>query len=83
MTTTLNIPDELLSQAQAEASGSGLSLQDFMAGLLEARLASRNATTSEAWREFYGSMRDLHGERAKIESLIEEEFEQVDATQWK
>jgi hypothetical protein len=27
-------------------------------------------------------LRHLHGERQKIESLIEEEFEQVDATQW-
>jgi hypothetical protein len=28
-------------------------------------------------------MGHLHGERAKIEALIEDEFEQVDATQWK
>jgi hypothetical protein len=83
VTTTLDIPDKLLREAQAEASGNGLSLQDFVAGLLEARLAAKRAPASEAWKEFYGSMRHLHGERAKIEALIEDEFEQVDATQWK
>ena len=83
MTTTLDIPDKLLREAQAEASGNGLSLEDFVAGLLEARLAAKHAPASEAWKEFYGSMRHLHGERAKIEALIEDEFEQVDATQWK
>lgn len=83
MTTTLNIPDELLREAQAEAAGNGLSLQDFVAGLLAARLASKQAPASEAWKEFYGSMNHLHGERAKIEALIKDEFEQVNATQWK
>lgn len=83
MTTTLDIPDKLLREAQAEASVNGLSLQDFVADLLEARLVVQHAPASEAWKEFYGSMRHLHGERAKIETLIEDEFEQVDATQWK
>ena len=83
VTTTLDIPDKLLREAQAEASVNGLSLQDFVAGLLEDRLAVKHAPASAAWKEFYGSMRHLHGERAKIETLIEDEFEQVDATQWK
>jgi hypothetical protein len=83
VTTTLIIPDELLREAQAEAAGNGLTLQDFVADLLAARLAPKQAPASEAWKEFYGSMNHLHSERAKIETLIEDEFEQVDATQWK
>lgn len=38
--------------------------------------------SSETWKDFYGAMRHLHDERPKIEALIEDEFEQVDATQW-
>ena len=84
MTTTLDLPDQLLREAQAEAADHGLSLQDFLAGVLQARLASKqdNVGHTASWRDFYGSLRHLHGERQKIESLIEEEFEQVDATQW-
>ena len=83
MTTTLDIPDKLMHEAQAEAAGHGMSFQDFVAGVLEERLASKHAAhSSEAWKEFYGAMRHLHDERRKIESVIEEEFEQVDATQW-
>ena len=83
MTTTLDIPDKLMREAQAEAHGRGLSLQDFVTGLLAERLASKStAASSEAWKDFYGSMRHLHDERAEIEALIEDEFEQVDAAQW-
>lgn len=83
MTTTLDIPDKLMRKAQAEAAGHGMSLQDFLAGVLEERLASKQVADSpQAWKEFYGAMRHLHDERSKIESLIEEEFEQVDAVQW-
>jgi hypothetical protein len=84
VTTTLDLPDQLLREAQAEAADHGLSLQDFLAGVLQARLASKqdHVGHSASWRDFYGSLRHLHGERQKIDSLIEEEFEQVDATQW-
>lgn len=84
MTTTLDLPDQLLREAQAEAADHGLSLQDFLAGVLQARLESKpdHGDRLASWKDFYGSLRHLHGEREKIESLIEEEFEQVDATQW-
>jgi len=83
VTTTLDIPDKLMREAQAEAHGRGLSLQDFVAGLLAERLAAKSQTSSvEAWKDFYGAMRHLHDERHKIETLIEDEFEQVDSTQW-
>jgi plasmid stability protein len=84
VTTTLNIPDQLLRQAQTEAAQHGLSLQDFVASVLKERLASMENPThgSQPWKEFFGSMAHLQGERKKIESLIEEEFEQVDPAQW-
>jgi hypothetical protein len=77
VTTTLDLPDQLLREAQAEASDRGLSLQDFLAGVLQAKLAPKQEQPGHpaAWRDFYGSLRHLHGERQKIESLIEEEFE--------
>ena len=44
---------------------------------------NRNSGVSSAsWKDFYGSLRHLHGEREKIEAAIAEEFEQVDAAQW-
>ena len=84
MTTTLNIPDQLLKQAQTEAAQHGLSLQDFVTGVLQDRLTPKGEALrgSLPWREFVGSMRHLHSEREKIEALIHEEFEQVDAARW-
>lgn len=70
-----------MREAQAEAHGRGLSFQDLVAGLLAERLASKSAAaSSEAWKDFYGAMRHLHDERAKIEALIEDEFEQAVST---
>ena len=84
MTSTLDLPDQILKEAQAEAADHGLSLQDFLAGVLRARLASKHdsAVSSASWKDFYGSLRHLHGERGKIEAAIAEESEQVDAAQW-
>jgi hypothetical protein len=84
MTTTLELPDQLLKEAQAEAADHGLSLQDFLAGVLQARLAAKHdaGVSPASWKDFYGSLRHLHGEREKIEAAIAEEFEQVDAAQW-
>lgn len=84
MTTTLDLPDQLLKEAQAEAADHGLSLQDFLAGVLQARLAAKHdaGVSPVSWKDFYGSLRHLHGEREKIEAAIAEEFEQVDAAQW-
>ena len=69
-----------MKEAQAEAAGHGLSLQDFLAGVLQARLASKHdsGVGPASWKDFYGSLRHLHGEREKIEAAIAEEFEQVD-----
>jgi hypothetical protein len=77
VTTPLDLPDQLLREAQAAAYDRGLSLQDFLAGVLQARLASKQESVGHpaSWRGFYGSLRHLHGERQKIESLIKEEFE--------
>jgi len=84
MTTTLDLPDQLLKEAQAEAADHGLSLQDFLAGVLQARLAAKHdrGVGSASWRDFCGSLRHLHGEREKIEAVIEEEFEEVDTAKW-
>jgi hypothetical protein len=55
MTTTLDLPDQLMKEAQAEAAGHGLSLQDFLAGVLQARLASKHdsGVSSVSWKDFY------------------------------
>ena len=54
MTTTLNIPDQLLKQAQTEAAQHGLSLQDFVTGVLQDRLTPKGEALRESlpWREF-------------------------------
>ena len=54
MTTTLDLPDQLLKEAQAEAADHGLSLQDFLAGVLQARLAAKHdaGVSPASWKDF-------------------------------
>lgn len=82
---TLDLPEELVKKAEAEAGGRGLSLQDFLTEALQVRLRQSSASEGqgERWRAFYGSLRHLGAERHKIESIVAEEFEQVDPLQWR
>ncbi len=41
-----------------------------------------SGVSSASWKDFYGSLRHLHGERETIDAVIEEEFEQVDTAKW-
>lgn len=80
MKTTVEVSDELLRRAKAQAAAKGITLAQFFREALELRLReARRPSGRPAWRKLSGALRSLRGETAKVQKTIEREFEQVDA----
>ena len=80
MKTTVDIADPLFRKAKARAAERGQSLKDFIAEALQAKLAIGGPPTAlpePSWMGGFGTLRALHAETARIEHVIEDEFETV------
>ena len=82
MKTTLEIPDALFRKAKACAASNGQTLKALVTEALQARLARPSETIkSKPWLNvFKGLRRDaaFHAEIARINAVIEEEFERIE-----
>jgi len=84
LTTTLDLPDELLNEAQREALGRGQSLQSFVAEAIRSRLDSAPATGEAAGiMDFAGIFRSSREESLRIMKTISEGCEQVRPDDWR
>jgi hypothetical protein len=77
MKTTLDIPDSVFRRAKARAAEQGIPLRRFVTDAVEEKLKA-NADTSKPWMHMVGGLRDLRKETARINRLIEEEFETIE-----
>lgn len=83
MTTTLDLPEELVSEAKREASGRGESLQSFVAEAIRSRLHIAPALGgAPAIMDFAGIFRSSRKESLRIMESIEEGCEQVRPDDW-
>lgn len=79
MKTTLEIPDDLFRKAKAQAAARGISLKQLFTEALAERVERiRRPTGQPAWQELSGKLRSLRSETLRIQSRIDEEFEQLD-----
>jgi hypothetical protein len=81
MKTTLEISDSTFRRAKTLAAAQGISLKQLFNEALEDRLrrTTRQGEAAEpAWMKGFGGLADLKAESAKIMTLIEEEFEQIE-----
>lgn len=82
MKTTIEIPDPLFRKAKSRAAERGQSLKDFVTDALQARLATApqgGHPGEPAWMDGFGKLRRLRKETARIQSMIDEAFEIVEA----
>lgn len=82
MKTTIEIADPLFRQVKSLAAGRGQTLKDFVAEALQARLAAANeeiAIVDPKWMEGFGKLQRLRKETARIEGVIDEAFEVIEA----
>jgi hypothetical protein len=78
MKTTLEIPDTIFRRAKSAAAERGIPLREFVTQAVKDKLAA-SATTDKPWMAAFGKLRHLRKESARINRVIEEEFEQIEA----
>jgi hypothetical protein len=79
MKTTLEIPDTIFRRAKSAAANRGIPLREFVTEAVREKLVSGAKAVETPWMAAFGKLRHLRKETAKINHVIEEEFERVEA----
>ncbi len=89
MKTTLELPDALFREVKATAARRGVLMKQFIAEALTEKLAATDPTSvpdPKPWMKFAGGLSrdpEMKAELLRIDQLIEQEFGQVEAADWK
>lgn len=78
MKTTLEIPDAIFRRAKSVAAERGIPLRAFISEALADKLRADNGK-SKPWMSAFGKLRHLRKETARINRIIEGEFEQIES----
>jgi len=78
MKTTLEIPDPIFRKAKAKAAERGIPLRQLITEAVEDKLRAGGTPPEKPWIELAGKLRHLRKETARINKIIEEEFEQIE-----
>lgn len=78
MKTTLEIPDSIFRRAKSVAAERGIPLRALISEALAEKLRADNGR-GKPWMAAFGKLRHLRKDSAKINRIIEDEFEQVEA----
>jgi hypothetical protein len=79
--TTLEIPDPIFRRAKSAAAERGIPLREFVTQAVKEKLEG-NGQQAKPWMAAVGKLRHLRKETARINRLIEEEFEQIEPEDW-
>jgi hypothetical protein len=76
--TTLEIPDSIFRRAKSVAAERGIPLRALISEALAEKLRADNGS-GKPWMAAFGKLRQLRKETGKINRIIEEEFEHIEA----
>jgi len=80
MKTTLEIPDAVFRRAKSAAAERGIPFRELVTEALAERLrADGKAGEGKPWMQAFGKLRRLRKETARINRIIEAEFDRVEA----
>jgi hypothetical protein len=79
MKTTLEIPDTIFRRAKSAAAQRGIPLRQFVTEAVQDKLKTPFNPNDKPWMKTFGKLRHLRKETARINQLIEEEFESIEA----
>ncbi|HWP85246.1 MAG TPA: antitoxin [Terriglobia bacterium] len=82
MKTTLEIPDPIFRRAKARAAEQHIPLRQFVTDAVEEKLKEKTPSRLKARTRLFGGLRHLKKETARINRIIEEEFERIDPEDW-
>jgi len=77
--TTLEIPDPIFRRAKSAAAERGIPFREFVTEAVKDKLTAENKAAAKPWMTAFGKLRYLRKETNRINRIIEEEFEQVEA----
>ena len=83
MKTTLEIPDPIFRRAKSEAAARGIPFREFVTEAVKDKLAAAKKPTEKPWLKLVGKLKHLRRETARINRVIEEETEKIDAEVWR
>lgn len=79
MKTRLEIPDPTFRKAKASAGALRIPLREFVTQAVEEKLSLGSKRPGKPWLECAGELAHLHKETKRIQKLIDQEFEQIEA----
>jgi len=82
MKTTLEIPNPIFRRAKAKAAEMKIPLRQFVSEAVAEKLESKPESGVKRVLELAGGLRHLRKETARINKLIEEEFERIEPEDW-
>jgi hypothetical protein len=83
MIMNIDLPMDVWEKMRSEAALRGIQLEVLLLEKIQSGVSARMAQAADRpWMKHFGSLRNFHDERKKIESRIKEEFGQVDAAGW-
>jgi hypothetical protein len=77
---TIDLPMDVWEKMRSEAALRGIQLEVLLLEKIQSGVSARMEQAADRpWMKHFGSLRNFHDERKKIESRIKDEFGQVDA----
>lgn len=83
MKTTLEIPDTIFRRAKSVAAQRGVPFREFVTEAVKEKLAANAKGGEKPWVKHMGKLKHLRKETARINRLIEQDSEKVDAEMWR
>lgn len=83
MKTTLEIPDPIFRRAKSAAAEQGIALREFVTEAVKDKLAANAKSPGKPWLKLMGKLKHLHKETERINRLIDEDSEKIDAEMWR
>jgi hypothetical protein len=78
MKTTLEIPDAIFRQAKAKAAERGIPLRQLVSEAVAQSLRVNSNSQEKPWAALGGRLQHLRKETARVNKLIEQEFEKIE-----
>jgi hypothetical protein len=78
MKTTLELPDAIFRRAKTVAAERGIPFRALVSEALADKLRAQSGRNSQPWMKTFGKLRHLHKETARINRIIEKEFDQIE-----
>jgi len=79
MKTTLEIPDDVFRRAKSAAAERGIPLRELVTEAVKDKLGKRSRTNAKPWMAGFGKLRVPRKENARVNRIIDAEFERIEA----